>query len=97
MYADLMQFRISCSNRATRGGMDPAVFESLLGSLEHQETALARALRSEYRRVVSPSIRTWQSSTIGLGEHTFARLIGILGHPRIARPMHWEGTGKARA
>lgn len=94
IFADFQQFRIAAKNRALRGGVDPEEFTDLIAGLEKQEAILGRYLRDAYRAAVPPSIRTWQAETVGLGEHTFARLLGQLGHPRIAHPWHWEGKGR---
>jgi hypothetical protein len=94
IYADFMQFRIAATNRAERGGVPAEEFAPLLDGLNKQEAALKKELQLRYRAAVPVHIRAWQAETVGLGEHTFARLLGILGDPRTAQPWHWEGKGK---
>ena len=96
MFEDAMQQRIAANNRAERGGVDPTVYAAYTDALQKAENVCALEMRRCYRRVVPESIRTWQKNTHGLGEHGIARLLGHLGHPRIATPHHWEGTGSAR-
>lgn len=97
MFADLQQFRIACGNRAARGyhsSKDGEPIEPLLASLQHQEDELLKRLVRMYRVAVEASIRDWIHNTTGLGEPVMARLLGHLGHPRVAQPYHWEGKGK---
>jgi hypothetical protein len=96
MFEDAMQQRIAANNRAERGGVDPTIYAAYTDALQKAENVCALEMRRCYRRVVPESIRTWQKNTHGLGEHGIARLLGHLGHPRIATPHHWEGTGSAR-
>jgi len=96
IYADFMQFRIAATNRAERGGVPAEEFAPLLEGLNKQEAALKKELQLRYRAAVPEHVRAWQAETVGLGEHTFARLLGLLGDPRTAHPWHWEGKGKER-
>ena len=93
-YADFMQFRIAATNRAKRGGVPAEEFAETLEGVEMQEKALKKELHLRYRAAVPEPIRKWQEDSHGLGEHTFARLLGLLGDPRVAFPWHWEGKGK---
>ena len=43
-----------------------------------------------------PSLRNLQNTEPGLGEDSFARILGHLGDPLIATPHWWEGTGSNR-
>jgi hypothetical protein len=95
-FADFQQFRVAANNRAERGGVPPDEFADLVVGLDAQEAALRRVLVRAYRAAVSPAVRDWQQRTPGLGEPTFARLLGLLGHPRVAFPWHWEGEGHDR-
>lgn len=95
IYADFQQFRIAATNRAERGGVPPEEFEGLLEGLSGQENVLKKDLQARYRAAVPERLRTWQAETKGLGEHTFARLLGLLGDPLMAHPWHWEGKGRA--
>lgn len=96
IFADFQQFRVAAANRGERGGVPPEEFEGLLDGLDKQERELAKVLRQHYRAAVPEHVRDWQAGALGLGEHTFARLLGILGDPSVAYPWHWEGEGKAR-
>lgn len=96
MFWDLMKFRIATASRIGGGSIDSEAALDLLAALEHQEKALAKALVAEYRLVAPPEVLAWQRSTIGIGEHTMARLLGHLGHPVHARPLEWVGTGAKR-
>lgn len=96
MFEDAMQQRIAANNRAERGGVDPTIYAAYTDALHKAENVCALEMRRCYRRVAPEAIRTWQKNTHGLGEHAIARLLGHLGHPRIATPHHWEGTGSAR-
>lgn len=68
----------------------------IAGQLQGLEDDVARALRRVYRKVVPDVIVQWQQAQLGVGDLQFARLLGHLGHPRIAEPSHWEGTGSDR-
>jgi hypothetical protein len=95
-YDDAQKARIACSNRMTIGGLPPEVFEAQLATLVAAEHQFKLALGRCYRRTVPAGVREWQTGTFGIGAHLLARLIGALGHPRIATPFHWEGEGDKR-
>lgn len=90
--ADAQAARISISNKLRR---NPNLAELALEP-ERAEAALAKAMRKSYRVVVPKPIRQWQVESHGVGEHLLARLLGQIGHPAIAVPQHWEGTGAKR-
>lgn len=90
IFNDYQQFRIAATNRAERGHVPAEEFADLLDGLKVQERELAKVLRGHYRAAVPESVRRFQANALGLGEHTFARLLGMLGDPRIAHPWHWE-------
>lgn len=96
LFEDAMSARIAGENRVRALGEDD-MFAAYLGALERTEAECRRGLKKCYERVVPKPIVAWQKATPGLGEHTFARLLGHLGHPVIATPHHWEGTGSKRA
>lgn len=96
MFADAQQQRIAATNRAERGGVDPAVYAAYTEALETAEHVCGLALRRCFRRVVPAEIVGWQKNQLGIGEHLMARLLGHLGHPRHATPHHWEGEGSSR-
>lgn len=89
-YEDAQKARIACTNRMERGGIDPDTFRPQLEALQVAEHQFQLALGRCYRRVVPAEIRAWQKDTFGVGAHLLARLLGTLGHPRIATPYHWE-------
>lgn len=96
IFADALDFRIAQRNRAERAGVDSTVYAPVLELIDATEKAARKSLLGCYRRVVPEPIRTWQVASPGIGDHTLARLLGRLGHPRIATPYHWEGSGAAR-
>lgn len=93
MLEDAMRARIAASNRAERGGVDPAIYRDQLDALAAAEHNVALAMRRCYRRVAPASVVAWQRDTPGIGEHLLARLLGIIGDPHVARPHRWEGDG----
>lgn len=95
-FEDVQRARIACSNRAERGGVPSELFEAQLGTLRRAEHDIGLAMRRCFRRVAPATIVEWQRSTHGIGEHLLARLLGTIGHPRIATPHHWEGSGSER-
>lgn len=60
------------------------------------EQHLKKMLLRTYRRVTPPAVIEWQKTNFGIGDHLLARLLGQLGHPRIATPYHWEGPAGKR-
>lgn len=95
-FEDIQRARISCTNRMQRGGVPPDAFAGQLETLMISERSVGLAMRRTYRRTIAPSVRAWQQSTFGIGEHLLARLLGVLGDPRHATPYHWEGDGADR-
>ena len=75
---------------------DKDVFGHHLAALEHTEHQAKLMLRRCYKRVAPPELRELQKNTPGLGEDSFARILGHLGDPYIATPHWWEGTGTNR-
>jgi len=75
---------------------DPDYFGEHLARLEVTEHAALLMMRRCYRRVALPELRAWQKASRGVGEDSFARILGHLGDPYIATPHRWEGTGAAR-
>jgi hypothetical protein len=93
---DAQKARIATTNRLERGGIDKedGLYQAVLWGADVQEKHLGKVLRDEYRRVVPENIRAWVEETPALGEPSMARLLGHMGHPRIAVPFHWEGNSK---
>lgn len=96
MFADYQKTRIATGNRVGNGGVDPEVFGPSLDAIKATEKMIGKTLIAEYKRSVPASIRAWQEGSVGLGAHTFALLIGLLGHPRHAHPKHWEAVPARR-
>lgn len=91
-YDEAQRTRIALANRLRQF---PAL-AVLVEEPENAEKGFAKALRAEYRRTVPEPVRDWQKAQHGIGEHLLARLLGHLGHPVVAIPHHWEGSGAAR-
>lgn len=96
MFADAQEQRIAASNRAERGGVDPALYATYLEAAERAEHVARLALVRCYRRVVPIAIREWATQSKGVGDHLLARLLGHLGHPVHAVQHSWTGTGPNR-
>lgn len=96
--ADLLhraqQERIAVGNLLRTSDRD--LFGPHLAQLEATEHAARLMLRRCYRRVVPASLKALQKTEAGLGEDSFARILGHLGDPYIATPHWWEGTGTNR-
>jgi hypothetical protein len=95
-FEDAQRARISCQNRIERGGALPDQFATQLAAMKAAEHQIQLGMGGCYRRVVPAGVREWQQSMFGIGPHLLARLLGALGHPRIATPYHWEGEGENR-
>lgn len=98
-FEDVQRARISCTNRMERGGVPSELFAVQLLALNTAEHQIKLAMIRSYRRVVPEPIQTWAKTEFGIGKtspHMLARLLGALGHPRIATPYHWEGEGEDR-
>lgn len=96
MFNDAQQARIAAVNQAERGGVDPIIYTAHIDRVTAAEAECKKALIRCYRRITPPGIRQFQQEQRGIGEHEMARLLGHLGHPIIATPHHWEGTGAKR-
>ena len=96
MFEDAQRTRIGATNRLARGHVDATLYEPYIEALKVSEETCAKGLRSQMRRTVPAAVREWQKNEPGIGEHLLARLLGQLGHPVIATPFHWEGTGNDR-
>jgi hypothetical protein len=108
-FADLQESRIRIENRANNApvlveafGLGWRIVPSKTGpKLQHidsrsAEHAAQLALRRQFRKTAPAGLLAWQSDSKGIGLDILARLIGHLGHPRIATPSHWEGKGAER-
>ncbi|HVA92416.1 MAG TPA: hypothetical protein VNL71_21545 [Chloroflexota bacterium] len=93
-FNDVMKLRVGVTNRFERAPIHPDSIAPLREQLEEMEKVFKKTLLAEYRRNVPVPILAWQKETLGLGDHTFARLLGHLQHPVHATPKHWVGSGK---
>lgn len=84
------------NNRVRAGNTDRDQYDTYLISLEVAKEEARKGMVRAYRATVPAPIRVYVKATNGLGEPLMARLLGSLGHPRIANPLHWEGTGSKR-
>lgn len=102
--ADMQNTRIRVGNRSGAymretaksnvGPTDHTAMESFKKVFDNAEEITRKELVAAYRRVVPPRVQSWVRDTPGLGEATMARLLGVVGNPRVATPKHWEATGK---
>lgn len=99
MYEDAQRSRIGCENRVRSATVDPDLTAASLDALARAEHELKKALQAQYKRTVPAPIQAWAKDTRGIGKtspHMLARLLGVIGHPVIATPHHWEGEGSDR-
>ena len=94
MFARAQAQRVAVSNMLRTSDHD--MFGPVLAGLRETEEFCKLALRRCYRRVVPASLRNLQKIEKGLGEDSFARILGHLGDPYIAIPHWWEGTDSNR-
>ncbi|HEX7355269.1 MAG TPA: hypothetical protein VF288_10605 [Mycobacteriales bacterium] len=95
-HADSQASRIRASNRALHAPVVPEIFAAEIDAAHAAEHRLMLALRRQYRKTAPPGVIEWQKESPGIGTDMLAQLLGELGHPRYATPMHWEGTGNDR-
>jgi hypothetical protein len=93
LFSDAQEFRKSLSNKLRSNTSDPDAVDTFRQTTDDLEEMAKKTLLSVYRREVPEPIQQWQSNSLGVGEHLIARLLGEIGHPRIAEPWHWEGEG----
>lgn len=96
VYEDIQRVRIAVNNRVERAPIDPELLKARLSGIKESEHQIGLLLRRTFRKVVEPEIVAWQAGTIGIGEHTLARLLGIIGHPVHTVVHRWEGEGEDR-
>lgn len=93
-FHDIQQARIAITGRLRT--MPEDLYTTQAEAIHTAERLTRLAMIRTYRRVAPPAVIDWQQRSAGIGEPLLARLLGHLGHPRIAQPYHWEGTGTAR-
>jgi hypothetical protein len=97
MFYDVQEFRKAAASKVRSMTVTPAVVAGeALRHYERAEHELSLTMRRCLRETAHPYVLEWQKREKGIGEHLLARLLGAVGDPRTARPMHWEGSGKAR-
>jgi hypothetical protein len=96
LFARSQAERIATENMLRSAVVTHDFFGDHLARLEATEHAAKLMLRRCYRRVVPAELRALQKAQGGLGEDSFARILGHLGDPYIATPHWWEGTGTNR-
>jgi hypothetical protein len=94
-YEDVQRTRIGIRHRIDTKAIPVDPVADALASLDESEKKLKLAMRRAFRRA-APEVRAWVLQTPGVGEHLMARLLGVIGHPVIATPYHWEGEGDNR-
>lgn len=95
VFEDAQKARIAFDNKVSAGNIDADFTAHVRDHLERVEKVAAKCMRGELRRV-APACYQWTKQTRGVGDHLIAHLLGVIGHPVIARPHHWEGTGSDR-
>lgn len=95
-FADAQAVRIAFENKERSGTVEMSAFAATVALYRQAEESLRREMTACYRATVAPGIIEWQEGTPGIGESTLARLLGVIGDPVLARPRHWEGTGRER-
>jgi hypothetical protein len=89
MYADHQNLRIVSDNRIRSLTVHPEAYALHSEMLHDLEKGLSRNLIRIYRDTAPTGVLEWQAQTVGVGEHMIARLLGHLGHPRLAVPKYW--------
>lgn len=89
MYWDAQKARIGMENRKRSGTVDPDLVQLVIDPMKQSEKLLQKQMTKCYKRVVPEGIQNWQKDTPGMGDVLLPRLLGHLGHPRIATPKHW--------
>lgn len=89
---DAKKARVSAKNRVERGNTaDSLIGQAIVNAAEQQEEMFKAMLLDEYSRQVPDHVREWARSIPGFGDGVlFARVIGVLGHPRLATPYAWD-------
>lgn len=91
--SDAKKARISTVNRVERGAIADAITgRDMIKQARDLEAWYEAALLDNYRQLVPDHVRDWAAAIPGMASgELFPRLLGLLGHPRIATPYKWEG------
>lgn len=95
---DAIKARSSVENRVKRGGgaADAVQAQAMIKAARDLEGTFRDLLIAAYEAQVPAEIREWAAGIPGLGDgELFARILGVLGHPRIAIPWVWEEGSSA--
>ncbi len=96
MFYDQQETRKRIENRLLHLDVYSEMFVVEVERINQAEHHIGLALRRQYRKTAPAGVIAWQKASKGIGEHLLARVLGHLGHPRIALPHHWEGEGSSR-
>ena len=90
--ADATKARVSTVNRVERGGTaDLIQGEEMITMAQDLEKRYREMLMGKYATVVPAHVREWAAGIPGIATgELFPKLLGFIGHPRIAIPWHWE-------
>lgn len=90
--SDAKKARIATVNRVKRGGTSDAIQAGRMIKLaEGTEKEYKQILMEQYRNQVPQHVRDWAAAIPCLGTGAlFPRILGLLGHPRVAIPWMWE-------
>jgi hypothetical protein len=89
MFEDVQKTRISQENRVRSATVGAVDYNPVIANLRQTEDLLSKRLVALYKQVAPSGVVEWQQSTLGVGPHLLARLLGHLGHPRMAEPKFW--------
>lgn len=88
--ADLQSARIAFTNRIGANAIiDQAWAKDRVDGIEREERAVQKMVEQTFLRAL-PATAQWVADTPGLGLLSVGRLVGQIGHPRIAQPAHYE-------
>jgi hypothetical protein len=89
---DAIKSRISTENRVKRGGAaDVAMGDKMIKLARGTENEYRSMLRQQYEMQVPDKVQEWAASIPGIASgELFPKLLGLLGHPRIAIPYRWD-------
>ena len=93
--ADAIKARTATENRVKRGGgaVDTVQARVLIQLDRDKEARYREMLQAVYETQVPEHVRAWAAGIPGLASgELFPRILGTLGHPRIAIPYKWEGN-----
>ena len=92
VFGEMQEARIAYMNRLQAAGVPKERLKEIERFMTADERGAAKLMIAAFRSTVAPAVIEWQRAEKGIGEHLLARLIGEIGHPRIAMPYHWEGS-----